>query len=179
MSIVTNASKEDWVGHMGDWVDIRQIWHPSVGWIKCHINWLELQAVWLTINNLSLFGWCSCRRPVCTTRLPLPTSTNGTGCSRLPCVAYSYECESVADSGGFTALLPTSQKVNSLLKINTYLQSLPILLYPPPCSVHSWRCYALMRRRCAHAQTGHIYRQLQVLLLAGLVWTSWLQVLWG
>ena len=40
MSIVTDASKEGWVGHLGDW-----------GLVKQHINWLELQAVWLNLKH--------------------------------------------------------------------------------------------------------------------------------
>ena len=44
MSIITDASKEGWGGHLGDWV-ISSYW--SKAWAMRHINWLELQAVWL------------------------------------------------------------------------------------------------------------------------------------
>ena len=48
MSIVTDASKEGWGGHLGDWVVSG---HWSRAWAKRHINWLELQAVWLTLKH--------------------------------------------------------------------------------------------------------------------------------
>ena len=48
MSIVTDASKEGWGGHLGDWVVSG---HWSRAWAKQHINWLELQAVWLTLKH--------------------------------------------------------------------------------------------------------------------------------
>ena len=47
MTIVTDASMEGWGGHLGDWVISGQ-W--SSAWAKHHINWLELQAVWLTLQ---------------------------------------------------------------------------------------------------------------------------------
>ena len=48
MSIVTDASKEGWEGHLGDLV-VSGLW--SRAWAKRHINWLELQAVWLTLKH--------------------------------------------------------------------------------------------------------------------------------
>ena len=48
MTIVTDASMEGWGGHLGDWVISGQ-W--SSAWAKHHINWLELQAVWLTLQH--------------------------------------------------------------------------------------------------------------------------------
>ena len=48
MLIVTDASKEGWGGHLGDWVVSG---HWSRAWAKQHINWLELQAVWLTLKH--------------------------------------------------------------------------------------------------------------------------------
>ena len=48
MSIVTDASKEGWGGNLGDWVVYG---HWSRAWAKRHINWLELQAVWLTLKH--------------------------------------------------------------------------------------------------------------------------------
>ena len=48
MSIVTDASKEGWGGHLGDWVVSG---HWSRAWAKRHINWLKLQAVWLTLKH--------------------------------------------------------------------------------------------------------------------------------
>ena len=48
MTIVTDASMEGWVGHLGDWV-ISVQW--SSAWAKHHINWLEIQAVWLTLQH--------------------------------------------------------------------------------------------------------------------------------
>ena len=47
MSIVTDASKEGLGGHLGNWVS----GHWSRAWAKRHINWLELQAVWLTLKH--------------------------------------------------------------------------------------------------------------------------------
>ena len=51
MSIITDASKEGWGGHLGDLVVSG---HWSRAWAKRHINWLELQAVWPT----SVAGHC-------------------------------------------------------------------------------------------------------------------------
>ena len=48
MTIVTDASMEGWGGPIGDWV-ISGKW--SSAWAKHHINWLELQAVWLTLQH--------------------------------------------------------------------------------------------------------------------------------
>ena len=48
MSIVTDASKEGWGGHLGDLM-VSGLW--SRAWAKRHINWLELQAVWLTLKH--------------------------------------------------------------------------------------------------------------------------------
>ena len=48
MLIVTDASKEGWGGHLGDWV-VSGHWLRA--WAKRHINWLELQAVWLTLKH--------------------------------------------------------------------------------------------------------------------------------
>ena len=48
MSIVTDASKEGLGGHLGNWVVSG---HWSRAWAKRHINWLELQAVWLTLKH--------------------------------------------------------------------------------------------------------------------------------
>ena len=48
MTKVTDASMEGWGGHLGDWVISGQ-W--SSAWAKHHINWLELQAVWLTLQH--------------------------------------------------------------------------------------------------------------------------------
>ena len=48
MTIVTDASMEGWGGHLGDWVISGQ-WPRA--WAKHHINWLELQAVWLTLQH--------------------------------------------------------------------------------------------------------------------------------
>ena len=48
MSIITDASKEGWGGHLGDLV-VSGLW--SRAWAKRHINWLELQAVWLTLKH--------------------------------------------------------------------------------------------------------------------------------
>ena len=48
MTIVTDASMEGWGGHLSDWVISGQ-W--SSAWAKHHINWLELQAVWLTLQH--------------------------------------------------------------------------------------------------------------------------------
>ena len=48
MTIVTDASMEGWGGHLGDWVISGQ-WLRA--WAKHHINWLELQAVWLTLQH--------------------------------------------------------------------------------------------------------------------------------
>ena len=39
---------EGWGGHLGDWVISGQ-W--SLAWAKHHINWHELQAVWLTLQH--------------------------------------------------------------------------------------------------------------------------------
>ena len=50
MTIVTDASKEGRLGggHLGDWM-ISGKWLTA--WAYCHINWLELQAVWLTMKH--------------------------------------------------------------------------------------------------------------------------------
>ena len=48
MLIVTDASKEGWGGHLGDLV-VSGLW--SRAWAKRHINWLEHQAVWLTLKH--------------------------------------------------------------------------------------------------------------------------------
>ena len=48
MSIITDASKEGLGGHLGNWVVSG---HWSRAWAKRHINWLELQAVWLTLKH--------------------------------------------------------------------------------------------------------------------------------
>ena len=48
MLIVTDASKEGWGGHLGGWMVSG---HWSRAWAKRHINWLELQAVWLTLKH--------------------------------------------------------------------------------------------------------------------------------
>ena len=48
MSIVTDASKEGWGGHLGDLV-VSGLWSRASA--KRHINWLELQAVWLTLKH--------------------------------------------------------------------------------------------------------------------------------
>ena len=42
------ASKEGWGGHLGDLV-LSGLW--SRAWAKRHINWLEPQAVWLTLKH--------------------------------------------------------------------------------------------------------------------------------
>ena len=55
MTIVTDASMEGWGGHLGDWVISGQ-WPRA--WAKHHINWLELQAVWLTLQHFLLLGHC-------------------------------------------------------------------------------------------------------------------------
>ena len=48
MTIVMDASMEGWGGHLGDWV-ISVQW--SKAWAKRHINWIVLQAVWLTLQH--------------------------------------------------------------------------------------------------------------------------------
>ena len=45
---MTDASKEGWGGHLADLV-VSGLW--SRAWAKRHINWLELQAVWLTLKH--------------------------------------------------------------------------------------------------------------------------------
>ena len=48
MSIITDASKEGWGSHLGDLVVSG---HWSKAWANRHINWLELQAVLLTLKH--------------------------------------------------------------------------------------------------------------------------------
>ena len=48
MTIVTDASFYGWGGHLGDQT-ASGIWQPQ--WKSKHINWLELQAVWLTLQQ--------------------------------------------------------------------------------------------------------------------------------
>jgi len=49
MTIVTDASGTGWGGHLGE-ITISGIWPKR--YAKQHINWLELQAVWLTMQAL-------------------------------------------------------------------------------------------------------------------------------
>ena len=48
MTIVTDASSDGWGGHLGDQT-ASGIWQPQ--WKSRHINWLKLQAVWLTLQH--------------------------------------------------------------------------------------------------------------------------------
>ena len=51
MTIVTGASSYRWGGHLGDQT-ASGIWQSH--WKSRHINWLELQAVWLTLQHFLL-----------------------------------------------------------------------------------------------------------------------------
>ena len=50
VTIVTDASSSGWGGHLGDQ---RASGDWSVQWSQRHINWLELQAVWLTMKHFA------------------------------------------------------------------------------------------------------------------------------
>ena len=51
VTIVTDASYYGWGGHLGGQT-ASGIWQPQ--WKSRHINWLELQAVWLTLQHFLL-----------------------------------------------------------------------------------------------------------------------------
>ena len=72
MTIVSDDSEDGWGGHLGDWVVSGQ-W--SVACAKRNINWLELQAVWLTIKHF-MQQWAGAAVDVLqTTLLQFRTST--------------------------------------------------------------------------------------------------------
>lgn len=48
LTVVTDASSFGWGGHLGD-LTVSGTWSPE--WSQKHINWLELQAVWLTLEH--------------------------------------------------------------------------------------------------------------------------------
>ena len=48
ITVVTDASKSGWGGHLGEWT-ISGRWPPSCA--RRHINWLELRAVWLAMQE--------------------------------------------------------------------------------------------------------------------------------